>query len=185
MMEFIAGVSSSISTNVKSEVFSYRYKVFVERLGWDLDTPINREVDQFDHDKTTYIIAKDEEHDVVGCARLLPTTMPYLLEEIFPELLNGINPPKSPDIWELSRFTSLDLKEKEMPKNAQFSLDTTVDLLKHTIECARKLGAKKIISVSPIGVERLLRKAGFKAHRAGPPKIIEGYPLFACWIDID
>jgi len=184
-MEFITGSSEAMSDNVKTEVFSYRYKVFVEQLGWELDTPVGREVDQFDHKDTMYVIAKNQDQEIVGCARLLPTTMPYLLEEVFPELLNGLAPPKSADIWELSRFTSLDLKEKGIPANSQFSLDTTVDLLTQTIECAKKQGAKKIISVSPIGVERLLRKAGFKAHRAGPPKIIDGYPLVACWIDVE
>jgi len=184
-MEFIIGSSESISDNVKAEVFSYRYKVFVEQLGWELDTPFDREVDQFDHENTIYVIAKNQQREIIGCARLLPTTMPYLLEEVFPELLNGLAPPKSSDIWELSRFTSLDLKEKGIPENTQFSLDSTVDLLKQTIQCAKRQGAKKIISVSPIGVERLLRKAGFKAHRAGPPKIIDGYPLVACWIEVE
>ncbi len=109
--------------------------------------------------------------------------LPEMLEEVFPELLNGLNPPKSPDVWEISRFTTLDLNGGSLEKNGQFSSNVAIDLLKNTIECARKHGAKRIISVSPIGVERLLRKAGFRAHRAGPPVIVDGHALFACWID--
>jgi len=183
-MEFIAGAYTNIPSNLIADVFNYRYKVFVEQLGWELDTPYGREVDQFDHDDTVYVVARDENEDIVGCSRLLPTTSPYLLEEVFPQLLNGMSPPKSSDIWELSRFTSFDLNEETMSKNGQFSAEVTVELLKETILCAKEHGAKKIISVSPIGVERLLRKAGFKAHRAGPPMIIDGYPLVACWIEL-
>jgi len=114
-MEFLAGSSNEIPDNVRSELFHYRYKVFVEQLGWDLDTPHDREKDQFDHHDTLYVIARDIHKQVVGCARLLPTTSSYLLEEVFPQLLNGMPAPKSPEIWELSRFTSFDLKEAGFP----------------------------------------------------------------------
>ena len=183
-MEYISGASQGLTEHLKDQFYEYRYEVFVERLGWDLDTVYGRETDQFDHDDTVYVIARDQDSKITGCARLLPTTSSYLLEEVFPELLNGLKPPKSPDIWELSRFTSLDLKGSPSEQSSQFSSAATVELLVKTIECAKELGAKRIISVSPIGIERLLRKAGFRAHRAGPPKIIDGYPLFACWIEL-
>jgi N-acyl-L-homoserine lactone synthetase len=68
-------------------------------------------------------------------------------------------------------------------ENSQFSSPTTIALLKESIACAKKNGAKRIISVSPIGVERLLRKIGFPAQRAGPPILIDGQPIIACWIE--
>ena len=182
-MEFIEGVSLVLPEQIKEQLFKYRYDVFVGEMEWDLDVPFGKEVDQYDHDDTIYVIARNDSKEVIGCARLLPTTSPYLLEEVFPELLNGLNPPKSPDVWEISRFTTLDLNGGSLEKNGQFSSNVAIDLLKNTIECARKHGAKRIISVSPIGVERLLRKAGFRAHRAGPPVIVDGHALFACWID--
>ncbi|MFP0793020.1 acyl-homoserine-lactone synthase AbaI, partial [Acinetobacter baumannii] len=52
------------------------------------------------------------------------------------------------------------------------------------INFAREQGAKQLITTSPLGVERLLRAAGFRAHRAGPPMTIDGYSMFACLIDI-
>ena len=175
-MEYISGASQGLTEQLKEQFYKYRFDVFVERLGWDLDTAYGRD--------TVYVIARDEHSRVTGCSRLLPTISPYLLEEVFPELLNGLKPPKSAQIWELSRFTSLDLNGSQTGPNSQFSSPATVELLVKTIECAKKLGAKRIISVSPLGIERLLRKAGFRAHRAGPPKIINGYPLFACWIEL-
>ena len=183
-MKFITGSYSSLTNTTRNALFAYRYQVFIEHLGWELETPEGIEIDQFDHAETVYIIAKSEAQDIIGCARLLPTDSPYLLEEVFPELLNGQPPPKDPRIWELSRFTAFDLKSNEVAISGQFSSDATVELLRQTLMNARSLGAQSIISVSPIGVERLLRRAGFKAHRAGPPKIIDGYPLVACRINL-
>jgi N-acyl-L-homoserine lactone synthetase len=36
-----------------------------------------------------------------------------------------------------------------------------------------------------LGVERLLRIAGFKAHRLAPPTIVDGNPVFACSISCE
>lgn len=183
-MHFLESVNHKLPAHKTTQLFKYRYQVFVELLGWQLDVPPGRETDQFDHDDTLYVIAEDEAGSIVGCARLLPTTAPYLLEEVFPELLNGAPIPKSADIWELSRFTSCDLNSVSNTRSGQFSSEDTVDLLEASLDCARRHGAKRVISVSPIGVERLLRRAGFKARRAGPPTIVDGYPLVACWIDL-
>jgi N-acyl-L-homoserine lactone synthetase len=50
---------------------------------------------------------------------------------------------------------------------------------------AAKQGAARLITVSPLGVERLLHRMGVHAHRAGPPVFVNGKPIFACWIEID
>src|SRR4051812_25521374 len=93
-----------------NQIFSYRYSVFVERLKWTLpDAGAGLEVDQFDRDSTYHVSLRDASA-TVGYARLLPTTEPYLLSEVFPELMNGIEIPRSPDVWELSRFCSFDLR---------------------------------------------------------------------------
>jgi len=57
--------------------------------------------------------------------------------------------------------------------------------LRQAIACAAEHGAKRLITVSPIGIERLLRHTGVHAHRAGPPTIVDGHPIFACWIEVE
>jgi N-acyl-L-homoserine lactone synthetase len=165
-------------------VASYRHKVFVENLGWDLNSPDGLEQDQFDRPDTIYVAARDDEGEICGCARLLPTVRPYLLSEVFPQLLNGVEPPASPDVWELSRFATVDFNSPELSPLRQMSSVIAIDLLQAAIDCAAKHGAKRLITVSPLGIERLLRNAGFKAHRAGPPMKIDGHLIFACWIEV-
>lgn len=142
------------------------------------------ESDQFDRQDTVYVVAQDDQGHVSGCARLLPTTRPYLLGDVFPQLLNGLTPPCSPDVWELSRFAAVDLGDRSKIAG-QFSSSVARKLLEESIACAVSHGAKRLITVSPIGVERLLSQSEFHAHRAGPPMIIDGHPIFACWIHLD
>ena len=183
-MNLITGKTATLSTELMSGLASYRYKVFVETLGWDLQTQEGAEVDQFDHQDTLYVVARDDLGHVNGCARLLPTTGPYLLGEVFPELMNGQPVPCSEDVWELSRFATVDFNNRTTTALSQFSSSIAAQLLHESIACAAAHGAKRLITVSPIGIERLLRKTGVHAHRAGPPMIINGHPIFACWIEI-
>lgn len=184
-MQLHSGNPQQLPAGLYSELSRFRHMVFVERLGWTLDTDPGAEQDQFDRPDTVYVVAKDENERITGCARLLPTTRPYLLGEVFPELLNGMAPPCAEDIWELSRFAAIDFSAKHTSAVSQFSSEIAVQLLHASIQCAAAHGAKEMITVSPIGVERLLRRAGFQARRAGPPMIIDGHPIFACLIKVD
>jgi N-acyl-L-homoserine lactone synthetase len=184
-MRVTSGIPEVFSAGVLPDIYRYRHRVFVEQLGWDLHTKDGLEQDQFDRSDTVYVVAQDEEGSVSGCARLLPTNRPYLLGEVFPQLLNGLIPPCSHEIWELSRFAAVDFNNQTTSALNQFSSPVAIELLRESISCAARHGAKHIITVSPIGVERLLRKAGFHAHRAGPPMIIDGHAIFACWIELE
>ena len=182
-MQVITGSSETLPNNLYAKVAGYRHHVFVERLGWGLHTENGMESDQFDRPDTVYVVAQDDQGHVSGCARLLPTTRPYLLSEVFPQLLNGLTPPCSLEVWELSRFAAVDLNHRSGTPG-QFSSSVARKLLEESIACAVSHGAKRLITVSPIGVERLLSRSEFHAHRAGPPMIIDGHPIFACWIEL-
>lgn len=184
-MGVIAGKTGVFSDSLFAQVSSYRYKVFIETLGWELQTRNGEELDQFDRPDTVYVVSQDGHGQVNGCARLLPTNRPYLLGDVFPQLLNGLPIPCSDDVWELSRFAAIDFNNRTTSALPQFSSDIAVNLLREVIACAAAHGAKRLITVSPVGIERLLRRAGFHAHRAGPPTITDGHPIFACWIEID
>lgn len=181
MINVIAGKREELPLGLYTKVSNYRHKVFVEHLGWQLKTFNNSEQDQFDREDTIYIVSRDHEGTISGCARLLPTTKPYLLGEVFPQLLNGTPPPCSSEVWELSRFAAVDFKVKASSAlPGQFSSPITLNLLNVAIDFVSKQGGKRIITVSPIGVERLIKRAGYRAHRAGPPMIVDSHPIFAC-----
>lgn len=138
---------------------------------------------------TVYVVAQNDKAEVIGCARLLPTHRPYLLGEIFPQLLNGLPVPCSSDVWELSRFAAGRLDDAKDKAGSRYLLNPMLSpiaepLLREAIRCAAAHGAKRLITVSPLGVERLLRRAGIEARRAGPPVLVDGSPVIACWIEL-
>jgi acyl homoserine lactone synthase len=182
-MQVVSGTALGLPDGLYPRVASYRHEVFIQRLGWQLATPEGIEVDQYDRPDTVYVVAQHDDGSVAGCGRLLPTTQPYLLAEIFPQLLNGAAPPHSPEVWELSRFCAVDLQDG-CKAGGQFSSPIALKLFDAALECAAAHGATRLITVSPLGIERLLRRAGFHAHRAGPPIIVDGHPLFACIIEV-
>ncbi|SHN92840.1 hypothetical protein BHECKSOX_1620 [Bathymodiolus heckerae thiotrophic gill symbiont] len=184
-MNVITGKKKELPKGIYADISKYRYGVFVKKLGWDLSTFNGEEQDQFDNSDAIYVVSRDNQGNVLGCGRLLPTTQPYLLKDVFPQLLNGMTPPNSPDVWELSRFSTADFNVKKTGSRRQHPSPETVKLLHKCLSVAASQGAKRIVTVSPIGVEKLLIRAGFNAHRTGPPIIIDGYSLFACWIEIE
>lgn len=184
-MNIVSGTAGSLPADLFHRTGVYRHRVFIEQLGWELNVSGGIEQDQFDRPDTLYVVAQDEGGEVCGCARLLPTTAPYLLGEVFPQLLNGAEPPHSPEVWELSRFAAVDFASGGSSPLRQFSSEITAGLLFAAIACARERGAKRLITVSPLGIERLLRRGGVRCHRAGPPINVEGHLIFACWIEIE
>lgn len=69
--------------------FRLRHEVYVVERNWkELDHADGLERDQFDNQDATYIMAIDN-GEIVGGSRLIPTTNPHLLSEVFPYLALG------------------------------------------------------------------------------------------------
>jgi hypothetical protein len=92
-----------------AEMHRLRYRVFKQRLDWDVEASGDLEIDQFDALHPVYLLQRGRDGRVQGCVRLLPSTGPTMLREAFGTLLNGEPAPASPTIWESSRF-ALDLR---------------------------------------------------------------------------
>ncbi|MBT2337131.1 GNAT family N-acetyltransferase [Variovorax paradoxus] len=184
-MEIIAGTVDSWSAGMLLDVARYRHRVFVEKLGWKLHTRCGLELDQFDGRDTVYLVARNPDGDIVGTTRLLPTHRPYLLASVFPQLLGGAPAPCSPKIWELSRFAAVDLGARTDASGDPYGSSLALDLLSAAMRIVEKEGGHQLVSASPLGVERILRRAGLHAHRMAPPVRVESQYLFACAISVD
>jgi len=183
-MEIIAGRVDSFSAGLLFDMARYRHHVFVEKLGWQLHTRARFELDEFDRKDTIYLIARNPKGEIVGTSRLLPTHRPYLLATVFPQLLGDVPAPCSPQIWELSRFAAVDgahLGGSEVPCESPLALE----MLGVAMQVVAREGGQRLISASPMGIERILRRAGLYVHRIAPPMLVEGQYLFACFIDVD
>jgi len=180
-MQTISARRSEFAPEMEHALAEYRHKIFIERLGWPLPVEDGQERDQFDHPDTLYVVTRDDNGAICGCARLLPTTKPYLLSEVFPHLLGGAAVPCAQQVWELSRFAAATVA----PNPNVDAAANTRKLLGAAVKSAAEQGAQRLITVSPLGIERLLHRMGVHAHRAGAPVLVDGKPVFACWIEID
>jgi acyl-homoserine lactone synthase len=84
--------------------FRLRHEIYVVERNWaDLARADGLERDQFDDEHAAYILAIDN-GQVIGGSRLVPTTRPHLLSEVFPYLASVRGLPIGGDIYEWTRM---------------------------------------------------------------------------------
>jgi len=87
------------------EMFRLRARIFRDRLNWDVEVTDGKERDRYDDEQPVYIIHSDNgAREVKGSLRLLPTTGPTLLADIFSDTLPDAVNLSAPSIWECTRF---------------------------------------------------------------------------------
>jgi N-acyl-L-homoserine lactone synthetase len=185
VLTILRGTSSQLQVGVETDLAVYRHRVFIEGLGWRLPLlEAGFERDQFDRADTLYVIAKDEHDQICGCARLLPTTRPYLLSSVFSRLMAGVPCPRAASIWELSRY-STQTAPGAPPLSREELRARFCALLKAVVESALDCGAERLITFTGLGVERIAKIVGIHVHRAAPPQCVDGKPVVAMWIELD
>jgi acyl homoserine lactone synthase len=175
-MLYYYGKQGALSPQLWESMGRYRRKVFVNHLGWRLSCSDEIESDEFDGPDAIYVCSQDGCGQVNGVSRLLPTTAPYLLEKIFPSLWAGAHLPHSSEIWELSRFAAVDF-DNFASQTKQVSARHAASLFQYVLRVAAECGARALVTVSPVGVERLFRINGFRARRIGVPRMHEGVAI--------
>jgi acyl-homoserine lactone synthase len=84
--------------------FRLRHEIFVKGRGWsEFEVDGVYEKDSYDNAAAVYVIAVDEADNVAGGFRLYPTTLPHMLSEQFPNLVDGAVPSRR-DVLEITRF---------------------------------------------------------------------------------
>lgn len=142
-----------------------RARIFKVKKMWDIPLINDMEIDGYDALDPYYMIINRsaEQGYVCGCWRILPTTGPNMLAHTFPELLHGQPAPSSPTIWELSRFAI------EMPDGNGFGFSQgTTRAIQAIADFAVGQGVEQCVTVTTVGVEKMLRRLGLDMERFGP-----------------
>lgn len=104
--------------NLLAEQHALRYREVIAKEGWDDIYIVDQmEFDRYDNLATEYFVARDAFGKVVGVARSYPTTIPYMLSDVFGFLFSR-ELPRSPKVFEASRLVldrSLLSKEQRKP----------------------------------------------------------------------
>jgi acyl homoserine lactone synthase len=183
MPTLLVSPGNELSRSDARGMFGLRYSTFKERLDWDVEVDDAQERDVFDDaDEVQYILAKSDAGHVDGCWRLLPTLQNYMLSDLFPELLHGMPAPRSPRIWELSRFA---VNTRGTAGAGMSFRPLTLQMMSLAYEFAKNRGIHRYVTVTTVAIERLLKRQGVHIHRLGPPLQIGIVMTVACFIEID
>lgn len=147
-----------------------RYRIFKERLGWDVEISGDMEIDEFDACRPVYLLQKDDDGWVQGCVRLLPTTGPTMLRDTFPVLLDSKPAPASDTIWESSRF-GVDLGSRSEEAGRGIAR-ATFELFAGMIEFGLMRELSDIVTVTDARMERIRCRANWPLRRIGSPQAI-------------
>jgi N-acyl-L-homoserine lactone synthetase len=162
--------------------FRLRYEAFHKRLHWDVQCRDGREVDRYDDADTVYVVTTDATDRVIGGWRLRPTLVPYMLDEVFPQLLHGAPAPHHPRIWESNRFV---VAQDELKRRGFGFNQAARELFRATAQFAVDHAIDAYVMVLSAGVVRLTRHSGLAVHAYGPPQRVGDVLSVGCRIEID
>lgn len=173
MMVLIQGSQAQAHCDLIDQMHRLRAKAFFDRLGWEVVVENGRERDKYDDLNPLYALSLDAARRVVGTFRLLQTTGPTMLGEVFTTCLPPGLVIRSPIIWESTRFCVDTELAKERGEHGL--AEVTAELLSSLLEIGLYAGLSHIVTVIDTRMERVLRRAGAPIERlADPVRIGEG-----------
>lgn len=153
-------------SDIFRQMYRLRAREFSERRGWRVTVENGLEKDRFDDLNPLYVCVVSEDRQLLASLRLLPTTGPHMLADVFPDVMGEAGIVRHPLVLESSRFC-VDTKAAHTFGSEGINL-VTRELLFGLFTTAQNSGMRNIISVYDVYVERILRRAGCKFDRLGP-----------------
>lgn len=169
MLKVIQSHQYDKNSELLDKMFRIRAKVFKERLDWEVEVKDGYERDYFDDLNPLYLLSVDEEGELLGCLRLLPTTGPNMLRDVFNVLIPD-GKIESPLIWESSRFCiNPDITHNTRDTETAFVNRVTIELLSGIAEVGLAAGLDFVVTVYDARMARLLKRVNCPADVVGGP----------------
>lgn len=155
-----------------------RYRLFVERQGWDVPAYRGMEFDEFDTPAAWYLLWLDGRGETRGAVRLLPTTRPYMMQKLWPQLVRGA-PPAADAVWEATRFgcdRSLGARERRT---------AVAEMLCAMQEFGLREDIERYLVVMSLRLlRRVVVKAGCEVTILGPERMLGSRPAAASYLTV-
>jgi N-acyl-L-homoserine lactone synthetase len=171
MIRIVPASKRSLHSREIFEMHELRRIVFADRLEWDVTITDGLEIDSFDEVDPLYVLSLDPHTGSVrGTLRLLPTTGPNMLRDVFHCLLPDGERIESATIWESSRFAVHPDFAGERSNNRLNRI--TGELFAALVEIGMLAGLQQIVSVYDARMRRVLNQVGYPAETIGTPQRI-------------
>jgi acyl homoserine lactone synthase len=149
------------------KMFKLRKRVFADQLGWDVPVNGDYERDEYDALKPVYLVwCGPGRTTLYGMMRLMPTTGPTLLYDVFRSTFPDTASLVAPGIWEGTRMCideqAIAADHPEIDPGRAFSL-----MFLALCECAMEHGIHTMISNYEPQMKRIYRRAGVDVNELG------------------
>jgi len=165
---------------ILTQMLILRNQEFKERQNYDVPVFKGMEYDQFDTPAAVYIVYLDDHGIARGCSRMSPTDRPYMIEQLWPNIITTMELPHSEHIWESSRFCIDSTLPKEERQKAKLSI------LQAKMEYCLEVGMEGLIGVMPPLIWRaVFSHSGWPIKHLGEILIMEsGEKIVPAWIPV-
>lgn len=154
--------------DVLAQLHRLRYRQFKERQSYDVPVYKDMEYDQYDTIATVYLVDLDAKGIIRGCSRLNPTDRPYMLRDLWPQMVEQPLP-ASPTVWEGTRICI----EKELPGPDRDRVKWSIVL--GYLEFGLQNGITKYVGVMQNFIwRRVFIQSGWGANYLGEERLIDG-----------
>jgi acyl-homoserine lactone synthase len=178
MISVIEGAEQPGADPIFDGMYRDRKRVFVDLRRWDIPVIDSEfEVDQYDGPRSVYCIATDDHGVHRGSIRLLCSSGPHILGDLFPELCeDGV--PTGSDIWELTRACVSPRLRPPERRHVRNALTTAV------VEYALYRGIRAYTCIADSGWLSQVLALGWDCRPLGLPRLIDRSMTGALLIDI-
>lgn len=147
------------------EMYRIRYRIYVEQRKWmALSRADKREIDPFDTEEAVYLLGLDEAGLVTSGLRLVPTTGPTLMRDVFSHALTWGRIPCDERILEMSRHF---LTSEPADYAQQWHMES--ESLCAMFEYGLAAGLKRVSLLCDAYYLRTLLECGWNVHPLGVP----------------
>ncbi len=168
MLATILGADAPRHGELMEQVWQFRHRQFVERLGWEAcRRPDGREIDQFDGNEAIHLpLVIDGQ--VVGYSRLLPTLRPHLLSDVYPHLMDGAEWPRAMRVFEWTRCIA------EISDKTIAGVPISNILMTGVMEYCLVAGIETLVVETHPKLVNLLVTTGWDVMPLAAPSLLEG-----------
>lgn len=157
--------------------FRARHAVYADELRWVPTSPDGLEIDRFDTASATYLVMMENGEFVAG-SRLVPTHLPHLLSEVFPNSCDLLPMPRSPDVVEWTRgFIVAHRRDKG-------SVRILAQACAAVMEYCLSQGYSQVGGIQDQKWIPLWNKMDWSIHIHGQPITIDGSPWQPIYFDV-
>jgi N-acyl-L-homoserine lactone synthetase len=159
MIYVVDSLNNDLYQPLLDDMVRLRARVFHDRLGWDVEVHDGMEFDLFDSLDPAHVISVDDDGHVVGCMRLLQTTGPHMLADVFASILDGEAPLRSSTVWEATRFC-VDTSRLTSGRGRNTISYVTSEVMIGAFEFAMTAGVTDAVAVIDPVMNRVLQRSG-------------------------